>query len=71
MFADCDFRGAEFRARRATKCDLTRSRLAGASGLLTLAGAVITDEQAMALSGQLATEVGLVISSAAGSWADN
>lgn len=41
---------------------MTRSRLVGASGLLTLAGAMITEEQAMTLSGQLATEAGFVIS---------
>jgi uncharacterized protein YjbI with pentapeptide repeats len=71
VFVECEFRGAEFRARRANGCDMTRSRLAGASGLLTLAGAVITEEQAVTLSGQLAAEAGLVISSVAGSWADN
>lgn len=62
VFSECEFSGAEFHARRAASCDLTRSRLVGASGLLTLAGATITEEQAMALSGQLATEVGFVIS---------
>lgn len=61
VFSECDFKGAEFRASRAANCDLTSSRLAGASGLLTLAGAKITGEQAMTLSGQLATEAGLVI----------
>jgi uncharacterized protein YjbI with pentapeptide repeats len=71
VFSECDFRGAEFRARRAAGCDLTRSRLTGATGLLTLAGATITEDQAMSLSAQLATEAGLVISSAASSWADN
>jgi uncharacterized protein YjbI with pentapeptide repeats len=61
VFSECDFRGAEFRAHRAVRCDLTRSRLAGSSGLLTLAGAMITEEQAMALSGQIAAEVGFVV----------
>lgn len=61
VFSECEFQGAEFRAARATNCDLTSSRLAGAFGLLTLTGAKITEEQAMALSGQLATEAGFVI----------
>lgn len=61
VFSECEFRGAEFRARRATNCDMTRSRLVGASGLLSLAGTMITDDQAMTLSGQFATEVGFVI----------
>jgi len=62
IFSECEFTGAEFRARRAANCDLTSSRLAGATGLLTLAGARITEAQAMTLSGQLATEAGFVIS---------
>jgi uncharacterized protein YjbI with pentapeptide repeats len=57
VFSECGFSGAEFQARRAASCDMTRSRLVGASGLLTLAGASITEEQAVTLSGQLATEV--------------
>jgi len=61
VFAECEFKGAEFRARRAANCDLTSSRLDGATGLLTLAGAKITEKQAMTLSGQLATEAGFVI----------
>jgi len=71
VFSECEFSGAEFRARRAAGCDLTGSRLVGSSGLMTLAGALITDDQAMALSAQLATEVGLVIAEAAGSSAGN
>jgi uncharacterized protein YjbI with pentapeptide repeats len=62
VFSECEFKGAEFRARRAANCDLTSSRLSGATGLLTLVGAKITEEQAMTVSGQLATEAGLVIS---------
>jgi uncharacterized protein YjbI with pentapeptide repeats len=62
VFSDCHFKGAEFQARRATNCDLTTSRLTGALGLLTLAGAAITETQAMTLSSQLATEAGFVIS---------
>lgn len=62
IFSECEFKGAEFRARRAANCDLTSSRLGGATGLLTLVGAKVTEEQAMTFSGQLATEAGLVIS---------
>jgi len=62
VFSECEFKGAEFRARRASDCDLTSSRLTGATGLLSLVGARITDEQAMMLAGQLATEAGLIIS---------
>lgn len=61
FFSECDFAGAEFQARRAVGCDMTRSRLDGASGLLTMAGAAITVEQAMTISSQLATEIGFVI----------
>ncbi len=61
IFSECEFKGAEFRARRAANCDLTSSRLDGATGLLTLVGAKITEEQAVTLSGQLATEAGFVI----------
>ncbi|HEX5115162.1 MAG TPA: pentapeptide repeat-containing protein [Pseudonocardiaceae bacterium] len=61
VFSECDFKGAEFQARNAMNCDLTRSFLRGASGLLTMTGAVITGEQAMALSGQLAAEIGFVV----------
>ncbi|OLF05318.1 hypothetical protein BLA60_36420 [Actinophytocola xinjiangensis] len=61
VFSECEFQGAEFRARRAATCDLTSSRLTGATGVLTLAGATITEEQAVSLSSQLATEAGLVI----------
>jgi uncharacterized protein YjbI with pentapeptide repeats len=61
VFSECEFVGAEFDASRAVRCDMTRSRLSGASGLLTLAGTVITEEQAMMVSGQLAAEAGFVI----------
>ncbi|RZS43196.1 hypothetical protein EV193_102175 [Herbihabitans rhizosphaerae] len=62
VFSECEFAGAEFQARRAVDCDMTSSRLVGASGLLTLAGASITEDQAVTLAGQLAAEVGFVIS---------
>lgn len=61
VFSECEFNGAEFDARNALGCDLTRSRLVGASGLSSLTGAVITGEQAIALSGQLAAEIGFVV----------
>jgi uncharacterized protein YjbI with pentapeptide repeats len=61
VFSDCELGMAEFQARRAANCDLTSSRLPGASGLLTLVGAKITEEQASALSIQLASEVGFVV----------
>lgn len=61
MFSECSFGGAEFQVRRAAHCDVTSSHLDGASGLLTLAGAHITADQAVELSTQLATEIGFVI----------
>lgn len=61
MFSECEFNGAEFEANNAMNCDLTRSRLVGASGLMTMTGAIITAEQAMALSSQLAAEIGFVV----------
>lgn len=61
VFSECEFDGAEFQARNARKCDLTSSRLEGASGLLTLTGAIITGEQAVAMSGQLAAEIGFFV----------
>ncbi len=71
VFSECELKGAEFRANRAANCDLTSSRLTGASGLLTLVGAEITEEQAMLLPGQLAAEAGLVITEAVGRSAGN
>lgn len=71
VFSECDFAGAEFAARRAARCDLTTSRLVGASGLLTLAGSKITEEQAMMVSGRLATEAGFVIAWVASSSGGN
>ncbi|WP_370949314.1 pentapeptide repeat-containing protein [Amycolatopsis sp. cg5] len=61
VFADCDFAGAEFEAIRAGACDLRGSRLAGARGLLTLRGALITTEQALSVATTLAVESGLSI----------
>jgi uncharacterized protein YjbI with pentapeptide repeats len=61
VFLDCDFIDTEFRATRATNCDLRTSRLTSARGLLTLRGATISTDQAVAISALLATEAGLVV----------
>ena len=61
LFLDCDFVGTEFRARRASKCELRTSRLAEARGLLTLKGATISLEQAVAMSAVIAAEAGLIV----------
>jgi uncharacterized protein YjbI with pentapeptide repeats len=62
VFQDCDFVGTEFRVRRAAKCELRTSRLAEARGLLTLKGATISMEQAVAMSAVIAAEAGLIVS---------
>lgn len=62
VFQDCDFTGTEFRARTASKCDLRSSRLTEARGLLTLKGATISMDQAVAMSAVIAAEAGLVVS---------
>jgi uncharacterized protein YjbI with pentapeptide repeats len=61
VFVDCDFVGTEFRARTASKCDLRASRLNEARGLLTLKGATISLDQAVAISAMIATEAGLIV----------
>ncbi|MGH3707533.1 MAG: pentapeptide repeat-containing protein [Pseudonocardiaceae bacterium] len=48
VFPDCDFTDTEFEAASAKGCDLRMSRLVGARGLLSLRGALITTEQAVA-----------------------
>jgi uncharacterized protein YjbI with pentapeptide repeats len=60
-FIDCDFADTEFRATRATKCDLRSSRLTSARGLLSLRGATITPDQAVAISTLIAAEAGLIV----------
>jgi uncharacterized protein YjbI with pentapeptide repeats len=60
-FVDCDFVETEFRATRAAKCDLRSSRLASARGLLSLRGATISSEQAVAVSLMIAAEAGLIV----------
>lgn len=61
VFQDCDFTGTEFRARSASKCDLRTSRLNEARGLLTLKGATISMDQAVAMSAMIAAEAGLIV----------
>jgi uncharacterized protein YjbI with pentapeptide repeats len=60
-FQDCDFVDTEFRAVRATKCDLRDSRLTSAKGLLSLRGATISADQAVSVSLLIATEAGLIV----------
>lgn len=62
VFTDCAFEDVEFQATDASGCDLTRSELAGARGLLSLRGARITSAQAVAISETLARESGFAIS---------
>jgi uncharacterized protein YjbI with pentapeptide repeats len=59
VFLDCDFVDTEFRVKGATRCDLRTSRIASARGFLTLRGAAISAEQAVALSTMIAAEAGL------------
>lgn len=61
VFQECDFAGAEFTATAAKGCDVRSSRLEGARGLLTLRGATITADQALAVADRLAAEAGLTI----------
>lgn len=62
IFVDCDFTGTTFDAvGGATGCDLRSSRLVGATGLLTLRGALISADQAVSIADRLATEAGLRI----------
>lgn len=62
-FQDCDFVETEFRVRRAAKCDLRSSRFDSSKGLLSLRGATISPEQAVAISGMIASEAGLIVAS--------
>lgn len=61
VFADCTFDNAEFAATAATGCDLRSSRLGAARGLLTLRGARLTTDQAVAIAPRLATEAGFTL----------
>ncbi|WP_100445326.1 pentapeptide repeat-containing protein [Glycomyces xiaoerkulensis] len=62
IFIDCTFRDADFsRVSDARGCDLRRSDLAGVNGLLSLSGALITAEQAVDISGELAVAAGFTL----------
>ncbi|MFC5718612.1 pentapeptide repeat-containing protein [Streptomyces gamaensis] len=61
VFRDCDLSGAEFAASSAKGCDLRSSKLDGATGLLSLRGAIIDDTQTMEVAEQLAKEAGLTV----------
>lgn len=61
IFLECDFASTEFRARKATRCDLRTSRLNEARGLLTLKGATISLEQVVGASAMIASEAGLIV----------
>ncbi|MGH3867609.1 MAG: pentapeptide repeat-containing protein [Pseudonocardiaceae bacterium] len=61
VFLDCDFADTEFEAVSAKGCDLRMSRLAGARGMLSLRGALITAEQAVSVADRLAVEAGLIV----------
>jgi len=61
VFANCDLTGAQFDVSRARGCDLRGSRLGDARGLLSLRGAKISADQAVAAADALAAEAGLVV----------
>lgn len=61
VFTDCGFENTEFAASAAQGCDLRASRLGGARGLLTLRGAAITTDQAVAIAPRLAVEAGFTL----------
>lgn len=61
VFDDCDITETEFRATRASNCDLRTSRLTAPRGLSTLRGARVTAAQTLGIAENLAVEAGLVI----------
>jgi uncharacterized protein YjbI with pentapeptide repeats len=61
VFSGCSFDGAEFAATSADGCDLRGSRLGAARGLLTLRGAKVTTDQAVAFAPRLASEAGFTV----------
>jgi uncharacterized protein YjbI with pentapeptide repeats len=61
VFSDCSFAGGEFAATAADGCDLRGSRLGEARGLLTLRGARVTLDQAVAFAPRLASEAGFTV----------
>lgn len=62
LFQDCEFTDTEFRATRATRCDLRTSRFTSARGLLSLRGAMISPDQTVAIAALIAAEAGLIVS---------
>lgn len=59
VFIDCTFPGADFsRVGNAKGCDLRRADLSGITGLMSLRGALITADQAVAIAGELAIAAG-------------
>lgn len=61
LLVNCNLGGVEFCATAARGCDLRSSQVGGASGLMSMRGARITDEQVAAVAEQLAREVGFQI----------
>ena len=61
VFTGCTFAGGEFAATAADGCDLRGSRLGEARGLLTLRGARVTTDQAVAFAPRLASEAGFTV----------
>ena len=58
---NCDLTKTEFLASTAKNCDLRGSKLDEAKGLITLSGAIISPDQAIAIAYQLATEAGFMV----------
>jgi uncharacterized protein YjbI with pentapeptide repeats len=61
LFVNCSFDGAEFAATAAAGCDLRSCKLGAARGLLTLRGARVTADQAVAFAPRLASEAGFTV----------
>jgi uncharacterized protein YjbI with pentapeptide repeats len=61
VFSGCSFDGGEFAATSADGCDLRGSGLGAARGLLTLRGARVTTDQAVAFAPRLASEAGFTV----------
>jgi uncharacterized protein YjbI with pentapeptide repeats len=61
VFTRCSFAGAEFAATAADGCDLRGSTLGESRGLLTLRGARVTTDQAVAFAPRLASEAGFTV----------
>jgi uncharacterized protein YjbI with pentapeptide repeats len=61
VFVNCSFDGAEFAATAADGCDLRGCELGAARGLLTLRGARVSTDQAVAFAPRLASEAGFTV----------